>query len=123
MNTLEIIIKNGLSIRQIPLKVYTLNEIRHHKEGNKIVYSTLPKHWNYRIFKEKKEGNNNFIFEDETETIKRVYTQNVTTPKNAGFWMCKQVKDTLTSIKWNSKKDNLAPNLKESVNLFLKNNK
>ena len=36
--------------------------------------------------------------------------------------MCKQVENTNSSIIWNSKKDNLAYNLKESVNLFLKNN-
>ena len=36
--------------------------------------------------------------------------------------MCKQVENTNSSVAWNIKKDNLAYNLKESVNLFLKNN-
>ena len=122
MNTLEIIIKNGLSIRQIPKQTISLHEIRHHKENQEIVLQTLSNHWNYKPFKKRHVDNKNFIFDDTTETIKRKFTKKITIPKNAGFWMCKQVENTNSSVAWNIKKDNLAYNLKESVNLFLKNN-
>tara|TARA_R110000851_G_scaffold82212_1_gene180332 strand:- start:75 stop:455 length:381 start_codon:yes stop_codon:yes gene_type:complete len=122
MNTLEIIIKNGLSIRQIPKQTISLHEIRHHKENQEIVFHTLPNHCNYKPFKKKNGDNKNYIFDDATETIKRKFTKKITIPKNSGFWMCKQVKNTNSSIAWDIKKDNLASNLKESVNLFLKNN-
>lgn len=118
----KIITDNGLTIRQIPKEVKSTFSMRNHKKGQKIVYETLDNHINYIPFKKKHEHREDLIFDDETETIKRAYTQKITIPSDAGYWMCKQVKNTDSIIRWNKKTDNLAPTLEESINKFLTNN-
>lgn len=121
MDILNTIQTFGLSIRQIPNEVTSCYSIQHHKEGNEIVYVTLDSHWNYEPFKKKHKDSPNYIFDDDTKTIKRALTKETTIPKNAGYWMCKQVNNTSSQVSWNIKTDNLAPTLEESVQLFLNN--
>jgi len=120
MDMIQIIEKYGLSIRQIPKETRALYDMRHHKEGNKIVYSSLDmEHINYIPFKKKRGDDSGLIFDDANQTIKRRYTEVLTVPNKAGYWMCKQVKSTSSSVQWNIKKDNLASTLEKSLQLFL----
>lgn len=121
IDILQIIQDFGLSIRQIPTEVTSTYSIVHHKEGNEIVYKKLSNHWNYDVFKKKHENSPNYIFCDETQTIMRALTKETIIPKNAGYWMCKQMLDNNSTVKWDSREDNLAPTLKESIESFLNN--
>lgn len=49
----------------------------------------------------------------------RKYIEQTRTPKNAGWYMCTQVNNTDSLVRF-SKKDHLAPTLAESLGLFLK---
>lgn len=90
MNTLTAIIVYGLSIRQIPQQTRRLYDPRHMKQGLELV---------------------------TIDGIK--YAQQIKIPKHAGYWMCKQITSTSAQVVWNTKTDNIAPTLKESVDLFL----
>lgn len=94
------IVEYGLSIRQIPYSVSSCYEIRHFKEGDKIIERTV---------------------RTQDGFVKRQYCVRTNIPKNAGYWMCRQVKSTNSQVQWDSRIDNLAPTLEESVQLFLKN--
>lgn len=120
MNTLEIIKKYGLSIRQIPKEVVSLYSMLHRKEGNEIVYHDIDmSNRKYELYKKKLINRQDFIFDDERQRAQRMFTKEVRIPKNPGFWMCKQVNSTNGSVTWNKKEDNLAPTLEDSVKLFL----
>lgn len=94
MNIIETIEKYNLSIRRIPDKVVSVYEISHILPGDEII------------------GHNGRQFARRTKI-----------PKNAGKYMCQSVKNTSSMVQWNTKTDNLAPSLEESIALFLQNNK
>lgn len=122
MNILKIIIENGLSIRQIPEKLDYTWSINNHKEGNEIIEDTInPKNYNYNYkpFKEKYKDDPNYKFYDDVQKIVRLLTKETVFPTYAGYWMCKKVNSTSSTVSWNIKTDNLAPTLEESVKLFL----
>lgn len=87
-DTLANIIRFGLSVRQIPLEVVGIHEIRHRREGDEIVT---------------RYGR---------EMIRRVRV-----PEHAGWWMCQQVRHTSSTVTWKASQHHLAPTLDESVAL------
>lgn len=95
MDILEIIDKYNLSIRKFPSSVTEVNEIQHKKEGDEEFTIT-------------KEG------------AEKRYCRREKIPTHAGWYMCKQLNDTYSMVRWDIKKDHLAPTLEESINLFLK---
>jgi len=99
MDTLKTIIAHGLSIRQIPLVKRWCMDIRHAQPGDETFERTH------------KVG---------SKTVTRQYCRKTKIPANAGYWMCKVVDDTGSLVRWSIKTDNLAPTLRESVELYLK---
>ena len=93
---LDAILKYGLSIRQIPTELTEIINTGDPQSGD--VVTEWPKESNHT----------------------RCVVQRVTIPKHAGYWMCQQVKDTSSAVRWNIKTNHLAPTLEESVALFLK---
>jgi hypothetical protein len=83
--------KHNLSIRRIPDRVCEVNDIRHHRSGDEILELSPGKKFvrRYRV------------------------------PKWAGYYMCKTIDETGSTVIWNVKKDNLAPNLEDSIKKFL----
>lgn len=114
-----IIMVHGLSLRQIPLRVAQTYEIQHFQEGDEIVESKPLIHINYDVFKQNKAGNPNYKFYDETKTVTRLWCRRYRIPNNAGYWMCKQVANTDSMVRWSIEKDHLAPTLEESVKKFI----
>lgn len=90
MDALSIIKEYGLSVRQIPEMTVSRYEMRHFKEGDEII-NVKGKDYCLRYRK----------------------------PLNPGYWMCKQVQTTDSTVNWNIKTDNLAPSLELSVKLFI----
>ena len=80
----------NLSIRRIPNKVCEIHDIRHYQAGDEII-----------------------------ENNGRKFCRRYKIPKNAGKYMCKQVNDIGSIVRWNLKTDNLSDTLQESINLFL----
>ena len=90
MDTVDLIKKYGIAIRQIPTEVYSCMEMRYFREGDEIV-------------------------ENNTRSLcrrKRI-------PVNPGYWMCKQIKDTDSIVRWNIRTDNLAATLEESITMLV----
>lgn len=96
MDILEIILKYGLSIRQIPLQRVETYSMHSYREGFEII-DVPPTKYNV-----------------EGKACRRI-----TIPNHAGYWMCKQVNDTDSRVQWNIKRDNLAPTLEESIGKFI----
>jgi hypothetical protein len=94
MNVIEIIDKFNLSIRRLPDKVINCYDMRHHKEGNKII----------------------------TANNGRQFSQKTTIPEHHGWYMCKQINNTMSMVRWSYKEDNLSPTLEGSVEMFLTKN-
>lgn len=88
MNTYDLILKYGISIRQIPEKVFEIYDIRHLKEGDEIV-----------------------------EQYGRNFCKRTIIPKHAGYWMSQICRHTSSTICWRSVEHNLAATLEESVTL------
>ena len=123
-NTLEIILKYGLSIRQIPptiTSLYHYSKKSHKREGGEIVVSEFNKdnRFDYEYLKEANKNSESFIYDDKTKRVYRKCIRTTRTPKYAGYWMCKQVKSSGEIVRWSTKADNLAPTLEESVRMFL----
>ena len=115
----EAIITHGLSVRQIPHQVVSRYEMSHFIEGDTIVENELNSvHFDWFLSKNKDSPDHRF--DHEAKRVFRKYAQRVKIPKNAGHWMCQQVRNTSSNVTWDSKEDNLAPTLNESVELFLK---
>lgn len=95
MTTCQLIEKHGLSVRQIPFEVFESYEMSHYREGDEIIEQHFPSGRTRRLCRRKR------------------------TPSNAGFWMCKRLRDTGSLVRWNIKTDNLAPTLSESVSLAI----
>lgn len=120
MKAYTTIVKYGLSVRQIPEVVFSTWDFKLHKEGNEIIEVVLDTvKYPYEFLKKLHGGKDNFIFDEENQTVKRLYTRESKIPKNAGWWMCKQVNNTSSNVAWNMSKDNLAPTLEKSIELFL----
>lgn len=113
MDILEMIDKHNLSIRKIPLQTVELYELQHYKEGDEIV--TLTKEEQEKRWR--KESAERFI---KRFPEGRKFCRRIKIPDHAGWYMCKQVNSTDTTVRWNIKTDYLAPTLEESINLFLK---
>lgn len=89
-DTLETIIRHGLAVRQIPREVVSLFSVYKPRPDDEIV---------------EKNG--------------RQYIRRVRRPNHGGWWMCKQVPNSDTLVRWDIKRDNLAPTLAESVARFV----
>lgn len=119
---IDIIIKYGLSIRQIPLVVTN----KYYYLGKELTENQVLEVWKPDLaYFEATKGcgspKNRMIDFYLKFPEGRTLIVETKVPKNAGYWMCKQVKHTSSTVRWNTKKDNLAPTLEESINLFLKN--
>ena len=121
MNLLQTIIDNGLSIRQIPLRVAETRSFYSYgdtglPENHEIVETPIdPKFFDYH----KKKHSDSLDYRFDGEKVFRRFLRTHRIPKYAGHWMCKKVTDTNSSVRWNLKTDNLAPTLSESVEKFL----
>ena len=83
---IQLMDKHCITVRQIPRELVSVFEIQHMKKGDEII--------------ETKNG------------IKRCKRRTI--PKNAGYWMAKQIDHTFSTVRWD-KKDNLSPTLEEAV--------
>lgn len=103
MNAIDIIEKYGLSVRRIPLTVTSCFDVRHYEQHKKAFAKDASV----------------IISEPFTHTynsgVNRQFFREQRTPENAGYWMCKQVENTCSMVRWDKKTDNLAPTLEESV--------
>lgn len=119
----DAIIKYGLSIRQIPHEVISLYSMDHYDPLKHTVVEqvvTLKGVYKYWKTQDRSYCNKHIRFDDDKEIIYRKYAKEIKVPQYAGYWMCKQAKDTSSRIQWVMRTDNLAPTLNKSVGLFLK---
>lgn len=119
----DAIIKYGLSIRQVPNEVHSLFTMeRYNPLEHTIVEQevTLPNVYKYWKNQDADHCAKHVRFDDDKKIIYRKYACETKAPQYAGYWMCKQVKDTSSRVQWLMRTDNLAPTLNKSVELFLK---
>ena len=90
MDIIKMIEKYNLSIRRIPDEIVEVNEFRHYKPGDEVF-----------------------------EQYGRKFVRRSYKPKNAGYYMCKSVNNNMSTIQWNSNKDNLSDTLEGSIQKFL----
>jgi len=83
--------KHNLSIRRIPNEAISIFSDRHYKAGDEYIM---------------RHGHR--------------FVRRVAIPEHAGMYMVKQVNHTMADVHWNKDKDNLAPTLQESVQLYLR---
>ena len=123
MDTLDLIKKYGISIRQIPFEIkeavrldFKPNEQYARDKNAQIKELVLrcnvsPKEWEHfhkqRNFSKHVRYRNNTIFEDFYIIVK--------VPEAAGKWMAKVVKHNDALVRWNIKTDNLSDTLEEAV--------
>lgn len=121
MDTLELIEKHGISVRQIPIKVketfrVEFNEKFVQEKDVQVKEMILRKNvslkaWEsfhkYRKYSNHVRYRDNTIFEDFYVVTK--------VPENAGKWMAKVVKHNDTLVRWDIKTDNLSDTLEEAV--------
>lgn len=122
---LDLIIENGLSLRQIPKTVtiaYSFDQKLFDREPGWEIIENVSKQnvteEQYLKAKTKLFPDPNFRWENGT--IYRKCMKKISQPEHAGWWMCQKVVDTSSTVLWNKTKHNLAPTLAESVSLFLK---
>lgn len=114
MDILKIIEENGLSIRQIPKIIINRYDIRHHKPGNKIeTWKPTIEYFQNQSFGGSPESRMKYFYQKFPEG--RQFTVEEKIPTNAGKWMCKQIGNTDSMVKWDMRTDNLADTLEESV--------
>lgn len=94
MNTLDLIIKHGIAVRQIPL----------------IVIETWSK--GYTTNRENSKSYPVVVNGREFVRVERI-------PENAGCWMSQVCKGTSANMLWDTKRDNLALTLEDSVSLLV----
>jgi len=119
VNTLALIKKYGLSVRQIPLQVVSLMEMHRHVPGNEVVEREVTGRTPAQVRKHL-VNSDNFRFDDKNNKVFCRYTRSVRTPEHAGWWMCQQSRGTGSTVSWGAKTDNLASTLEESVSLCVK---
>lgn len=123
MDTLDLIKKYGISIRQIPFEIKEAIRVDFDKnqefvQGKNaqikelvIRHNVSEKEWEHfhkqRNFSKYVRYRNNSIFEDFYIIVK--------VPEAAGKWMAKVVKHNDTLVRWNITTDNLSDTLEESV--------
>jgi hypothetical protein len=95
MDIAAVIAEYSLSVRHIPRQLIEVNEIRHRRDGDEV-----------------------FAAPNGRQFVKRVVI-----PKHAGMFMVKAVSNTFSTVRWDARKDNLAPTLEESIRLFLNKEK
>lgn len=119
---LDVIIKYGLSIRQIPNEVHSLftmeryNPLEHTIVEQELTVPNIYKYWKGQ---DADYCAKHVRFDHDNKIIYRKYACETKIPQYAGYWMCKQVKNTSSTVQWTMKTDNLAPTLKQSISLFL----
>ena len=121
MDTLELIEKYGISVRQIPFEVKETFRVEFNEKfaqgkdvqaKEMILYKNVSlKEWE-EFHKRRKYSNHvryrdNTIFEDFYVVMK--------VPEDAGKWMAKVVKHNDTLVRWSVKTDNLSDTLEEAV--------
>ena len=124
MDTLELIKKYGLTIRQIPKEKVHYISYNSDKSGE---YPTEEREiatnvseetfqhvlkggvWDAHVFRRNKKG-----------TIFKKCLKITKIPHHAGYWMTKQINHTDTLVGWNKQADNLAPTLEKSVEMCIK---
>lgn len=119
IDTLTVIVEYGLSVRRIPPTVTHTREMHYHREGNTIVEVDVTDRFGFEAARRLARDGSNWRFDEDHKRAYRRYTQWVTVPEHAGYWMCQQVSDTSSTVMWNTRKHHLAPTLSESVKLFL----
>jgi len=116
--------EHSLTIRRIPLSVCETNEMRHRREDDEII--KVAHTFGMPDFEKRKEyvkkifsDQANIEIDEAEQKIYRIYCRRYRVPANAGCWMCKPWKDTCSRVVWDSREDNLAPTLGESISKFL----
>ena len=122
---LEMIDKHNLSIRRIPdsvTKMWTTSpngDVRKSSNPNVTItavrMSITDFHGDNPTLYQVKNWNKNY------PDGYKVFSKEVTIPKHAGWYMCKSVNNSDSTVRWMMEKDNLAPTLRESIELFLSN--
>ena len=118
MNTLELIVKHGLSVRQIPLSVRETRSL--------LRDSAITPGWEFLEIEVspkfaamyEKRAQLPQLRKDAEGRIFRPWETRLRIPANAGYWMAKKVSSTSSQVVW-STVDNLAPTLPESVALWM----
>lgn len=121
---LDTIIKYGLSVRQIPTQVRSLFTMDHYNPLEHTIFEEkiiVPNSYMYWKKQDPLYANKHVRFDDDKQIVYRKYACEIKVPTHAGYWMCKQVKDTSSKVQWNIKTDHLAPTLSQSIILFLSN--
>jgi len=113
MTTIELIIKHGISVRQIPHCITSSYEARHHKPGNAIVTRYAPD-----FYPDEKDGNLRYVFRRRFPAG-RQFTIEKRYPKNGGKWMAKMSTTSDSMVQWSIKDDCLADTLEESVAMLV----
>jgi len=121
---LKIIKENGLSIRQIPDQVVALYELRHFTEGDTTVEEIIRKNVTQKDFEYlSKHFTDKTLIRFQGGNIYRKFCRRVKVPKDAGKWMVKEVHNTSTSVRWDSRTDIPFDTLEEAVLSWYQNSK
>jgi hypothetical protein len=120
---LSAILEHGLSIRQIPAsvrEVWGYNE-KLIKPEYKIEWLVVDSKLTAEQFQTRIDRGflTRDVFKYEDNKLWRKYMTNVRIPQNAGYWMCKKVTHTSSTVQWDMKTDNLAPTLGLSIKAYL----
>lgn len=112
------LIKYGLAIRQIPTSVTSLFSITGNESDDQIVrVEILGK--NFEPFFRNRKDSPHFEFDHENKKIYRKFRREVRVPEHAGWWMCQQVGNTSSTVRWDKSRHNLASTLEGSIMLFI----
>lgn len=121
---LQIIIDEGLSVRQIPFQVVEVYDATHCRDGDEIFTRNGIETFPGDPDKKDDWGRTNKQKRDEFDKRfpnGRKFCRRIRIPQNPGYWMCQKITGTSSMIQWSTKKDNLAPTLQESIQLYLQN--
>lgn len=120
MNTLETIIKHGLSIRQVPLWISHTYCYTRHKPGNKVSKVPLRNITYDQALKLDKFNALPYEIDHEAKQVFRLMSTEIKIPVNAGYWMVQAVTHTSSTVQWDIKKHHLSPTLDAAVASWLK---
>ncbi|MGL5690433.1 MAG: hypothetical protein ACRDD8_06380 [Bacteroidales bacterium] len=128
MNTLDIIITHGLSVRQIPTEIihsyaksccnsfqnnpmFHFVEDFHHKMNINLSESQ------FEVRKKESKWGDDIYYKDGSTY--RIFSRYKSFPKNGGWWMVQKTNHTDSQVIWSKKDCFLAPTLEESVSLYM----
>lgn len=120
---LSAILEHGLSVRQIPA---TVREVWGYNE--KLMKPEYQVEWlvvDNKLTQEQFDTRisrgfiSRDVFKYEDNKLWRKFMTDTRIPQNAGYWMCKKVTSTSSTVTWDIKKDNLAPTLGLSIAAYL----